>query len=102
MYERTTRLLEAELGDELMTLDADAGQCFGFNSVAASVWRRLAEPIGFGQLRNALLDEYDVNPERCTEELRELMQVLNLFILMFLKQNMMPLMKKLLLVQKRL
>ena len=76
MYERTTRLLEAELGDELMTLDADAGQCFGFNSVAASVWRRLAEPIGFGQLRNALLDEYDVNPERCTEELRELMQVL--------------------------
>ena len=76
MYERATRLLEAELGDELLTLNVDAGKCFGFNSVAASVWRRLEQPAGFEQLRSALLDEYDVSPEQCTKELRDLMQVL--------------------------
>ena len=76
MYERAIHLLEADLGDELLTLDTSAGQCFGFNSVAASVWRRLAEPAEFDDLKQALLDEYDVGDEQCTEELKELMQVL--------------------------
>ena len=76
MYERAVQLLEADLGDELLTLDPKAGQCFGFNSVAASVWRRLAEPAAFDDLRRTLLDEFEVTDEQCTEELRELMQVL--------------------------
>lgn len=76
MYERAVELLEADLGDELLTLDAKAGQCFGFNSVAASVWRRLAEPAAFDDIRQTLLDEYEVTDEQCTEELRGLMQVL--------------------------
>ena len=76
MYERAIELLEAELGDEIMTLDPDAGQCFGFNSVAASVWRQLASRQAFEDLRQALLDEYEVSPEQCTVELQELMQVL--------------------------
>ena len=65
MYERAVHLLEAELGDEILTLDPAAGQCFGFNPVAASIWRRLAQPAGFDELKQTLL-----------EELRELMQVL--------------------------
>ena len=76
MYERAVQLLEAELGDELLTLDPAAGHCFGFNSVAASVWRRLASPADFEELREMLLDEYEVSNEQCTEELQELMQVL--------------------------
>jgi hypothetical protein len=76
MYERAVHLLEAELGDELLTLDPTGGQCFGFNSVAASVWRRLAAPAAFEELRQMLLDEYEVSVEQCTDDLRELMQVL--------------------------
>ena len=34
--------MEAELGEELVALDPQAGNCFGFNEVAAWVWRRLA------------------------------------------------------------
>ena len=76
MYERAIELLEAELGDEILTLDPQDGQCFGFNAVAASVWRRLAQPADFDQLRQSLIGEYDVSAEQCTEELRELMRVL--------------------------
>ena len=39
VYKRRTELMEAELGDELVGLDPAAGECFGFNSVATSVWR---------------------------------------------------------------
>ena len=76
MYERAIELLEAELGDEILTLDPQDGQCFGFNSVAASVWRKLARPASFDEIKQSLLTEYEVDPEQCTEELHELMRVL--------------------------
>jgi hypothetical protein len=69
--------MEAELGDELVALDANAGNCFGFNSVATSVWRNLEQPKTFEQLRDALLDEYQVEPEQCARELNELLQDLS-------------------------
>lgn len=73
IYKRATELMEAELGDELVALDVKAGECFGFNSVATSVWRELAAPKSFEQVRDALLEEYDVEPDQCARELRELL-----------------------------
>jgi len=37
-YRRTTGTLEASVGNELVTLDVETGDCFGFNEVAATVW----------------------------------------------------------------
>ncbi|MBA3512362.1 PqqD family protein [Sphingomonas sp.] len=73
MYERATQLLEADLGDELLALDAEGGHCFGFNSVATGVWRQLVGPKSFDELHGALLAEYDVDSEQCRAELRELL-----------------------------
>jgi hypothetical protein len=66
-------LLEADLGDELVALEPNAGECFGFNSIATSVWRELEQPRSFEQLRNALLDQYEVEPRQCAAELRQLL-----------------------------
>jgi len=76
VYQRAVDLLEAELADEILALDPKEGSCFGFNPVAASVWRRLEQPASFDDLRRALLDEYEVSPEQCTKELQELMKVM--------------------------
>lgn len=65
--------MEAGLGDELVALDPDGGECFGFNSVATSIWRELQQPKTFDQLRDALLSEYDVDAEQCTRQLQELL-----------------------------
>lgn len=73
-YRRATELMEAEVGDEIVALDAQNGQCFGFNSVAASIWRALAQPRTFEELKQALLDEYDVETERCSEDLRAMLR----------------------------
>jgi Coenzyme PQQ synthesis protein D (PqqD) len=73
MYRRAAELMEAELGDELVALDPNAGDCFGFNNVATSVWRQLEVPKSFSQLRDALLEEYEVEPEQCSRELKELL-----------------------------
>lgn len=73
VYERTTHLLEADLGDELIALDAEGGNCFGFNSVATDVWRHLAIPKSFNDIKEALLAEYDVDSLQCRAELRKLL-----------------------------
>ena len=73
VYVRETQLLEAKLGDELMALDAEAGTCFGFNRVATEVWSLLESPKSFDELVAALLEEYDVDGERCGADLRELL-----------------------------
>ena len=73
LYERSTELLEANLGDELVALDAEGGNCFGFNSVATFVWRQLETPKTLAELRDKLLAEYDVSTNQCSEELQELL-----------------------------
>jgi hypothetical protein len=74
MYRRTAQLLEAGVGDELVALDPDKGSCFGFNSVAASVWRALEQPRSFDELSDRLLDEYEVDRDQCRTELAELLE----------------------------
>ena len=73
MYRRAAELMEAEIGDELVALDVRFGECFGFSEVAKDVWLSLWHPKRFDQLRDELLDRYDVTSEQCTAELRELL-----------------------------
>jgi len=73
-YKRAVELLEADIDDELVALEPKLGECFGFNPVAKDVWRKLAQPQSFDQLRSELLADYDVSDEQCTAELRGLLQ----------------------------
>ena len=77
-YRRATDLMEAQLGDELVALEPQRGECFGFNAVATSVWRELEKPKTFRQLRDVLLSEYEVGGEQCTRELQQLLDELSL------------------------
>lgn len=72
-YERAVDLLEAELGDELVALSVEDGHCFGFNAVAASIWRALEEPRSFTEIKDRLLNEYEVSPDQCASEVQELL-----------------------------
>ncbi len=72
-YERAAKLMEAEVGDDLVALDPEAGTCFGFNSVAASVWRLLEDRKSFEQLEAELAAEYDVDSAQCRTDLEELL-----------------------------
>jgi hypothetical protein len=65
--------MEADLGEELVALEPRGGECFGFNEVAAQVWRRLSQPADFETLRDELLGAYDVSAEQCSHELRLLL-----------------------------
>lgn len=69
-YVRAKELLEAELGEDIVALDVDGGHCFGFNSVAADIWRLLDQPRDFEALHKALMNQYEVDADECSAELR--------------------------------
>lgn len=76
MYRRLTPLLADDVGDELVALDADSGVCFGFNRVAASVWHLLEEPKTGLQIKDFLIDTYEVAPDQCSREVDALLESL--------------------------
>ena len=73
MVHRRSQLIEAEVDGELVALHVDSGTCYGFNGTATRVWALIAEPKSLAELRGALLAEYDVEPELCDRQLRELL-----------------------------
>lgn len=74
VYKRAMEVIEAGIGSDLVAMDVEGGECFGFNAVAASAWRALETPKRFDELRDALLEEYDVGADQCSAELEELLR----------------------------
>ena len=72
-YARARALMEAEVDDELVALDADQGLCLGFNAVATSVWKLIQQPRSLAEIESALLDEYEVPADQCGAEVRQLL-----------------------------
>jgi hypothetical protein len=66
----------AEIGDELVALDAEKGNCYGLNAVAARIWGLVAEPVSIRELCDLLLKEYAVDRLACEQDVFALLQEL--------------------------
>ena len=62
------------LQDELVLLNLHTGVYFGLNPVGARIWHLIQshQPAPLKNVLNALVDEYDVQPDRCTGDLLSL------------------------------
>ena len=66
---------------ELLTENKDTGEvylvkdgiAYGLNPVGKRIWELIQQPVQVSQVRDTLLQEYDVEPDRCTRELLELL-----------------------------
>lgn len=66
--------ISCPLGDEAAILNLKNTVYYGLNPVGARVWTLLQQPRSIGQLRDTLLDEYDVDAGRCESDLLELLE----------------------------
>ena len=76
LVRRSGRLIEAEIDGEIIGLEVEQGTCFGFNPTASRIWALIETPRRFGELRDALVAEYEVDRETCESELRALLDEL--------------------------
>ena len=72
----TPEQVSCALGEESAILNMKNSVYYGMNAVGTRVWTLLCEPRTIIQLRDTLLDEYEVDPGRCEQDLLLLLEQL--------------------------
>jgi len=62
------------LDDESAILNLKNSVYYGMNAVGTRVWNLLQQPRTVRELRDTLLEEYDVEAERCEQDLLDLLE----------------------------
>lgn len=68
MIHRKGDWLAARVGDELVMMSAAKGNYIGLSEVGARIWELIETPRTIDSLCEALVAEYDVEPETCRRE----------------------------------
>ena len=69
-------LVTADLGEEIAILYLENGVYYGLDAVGARIWDLIQEPKRVSEVRDNILAEYDVEPDRCKSELLDLLEEL--------------------------
>lgn len=68
--------VSCDLAGEAVILNLKNGVYCGLDPVGARTWNLIQEPRAVHDIRDILLQEYDVEPERCEQDLLALLQQL--------------------------
>jgi hypothetical protein len=66
--------VSSELAGGVIMLDLKSGVYYGLEDVGARIWGLLQEPISVSDIRDILLEEYDVSAEQCERHLLSLLE----------------------------
>jgi hypothetical protein len=66
--------VSSDLGGEVAILDLQAGTYYGLDNVGARVWSLIQEPRTVVEIRDIIVSEYEVEPDRCERDLIALLQ----------------------------
>jgi hypothetical protein len=64
------------LGEESAILNLKNSVYYGLNEVGARVWNLVQQPRSIAEVRDAIADEYEVEPGRCEREIIDIVQKL--------------------------
>ncbi len=68
--------ISCDLAGEAAILNVKSGVYYGLDPVGARIWTLIQQPRSVDELRETLLNEYDVEPERCEGDLLGLLEKL--------------------------
>lgn len=69
VLKQSARQVSCNLNEEVAILDMDKSVYFGLNGVGAHIWAALAEPRSVSELRQSILEAFDVEPKACEADL---------------------------------
>ena len=68
--------VSCDLAEEAVVLSLNNSTYYGLNSLGARIWSLIQEPRSVSEIRSIILEEYDVDPDRCEKELLDLLRKL--------------------------
>ena len=66
--------ISSNLSGEAVILNLNSGIYFGLNEVGATIWNLLQKPISIGEIRDAIVEEYEVEMAQCEQDLLSLLE----------------------------
>lgn len=73
-YKHSGKALFANVGDEIVALNIEGGQCYGMDQIAGTVWGMLTEPTDIEKICDHIVQIYDVERHECRIEVAKLIQ----------------------------
>lgn len=73
ILQRTDKVQFAQLDDEMLAIDEEAGYCYSLNVTAIKIWELLATPTSFASLCEQLSASYRVDYDTCAHDVGELL-----------------------------
>ena len=70
----SSQQVSCPLGDEAAILNMKNSVYYGVNPVGATVWNLLKQPKTVAEIRDAILEEYEVEEKRCEQDLLTLLE----------------------------
>jgi hypothetical protein len=68
--------VSSDLAGEAVILDVKSGVYYGLNEVGARLWNLIQQPKTVSEIRDAIVAEYEIEPELCDRDLKALLQQL--------------------------
>lgn len=65
--------ISCDLDGEAAILNLKSGTYFGLDPVGATVWSLIVQPRRVAEIRDSLLETYDVEADRCSADLLQLL-----------------------------
>ena len=72
-YERNKKTISGRLHDEIIMMDMEQGKYFSLNSTATAIWELLDKPLSAEELCDRLAEEYEVEKEKCIEDVNAIL-----------------------------
>lgn len=66
--------VSCELGGEAAILNLKVGVYYGLNEVGARIWKLIHEPKRVSEIRDTILEEYEIEPDDCEADIMVLLQ----------------------------
>lgn len=73
LYRRSDKALFSNVAGDIVALHVENGHCYGMEEVTVAVWDILAEPSDMATICSRLQDRYNVEPDRCRNDVERLM-----------------------------
>ncbi|MCK9150758.1 PqqD family protein [Methanobacterium alcaliphilum] len=71
---KTNKSVHCDLEDEVVILGLDDGVYYGLNPVGAFIWNYIQGLVKVEDIKDAILEEYDVEKDVCEKDLLELLE----------------------------
>ncbi len=83
----TKNQVSCDLAGEAAILNIKSGVYYGLDKIGAEIWKLMQEPRAVGEIQHAITSEYEVEPNRCAQDVVALLEKLLAEGLIELKDN---------------